>query len=134
MKEVAKARLYSLQGPIDFINGPPHHPLITRLARRRRHGDGAGTLLIHERMAGGVNTPTTPGTPQHRHPTEVGGGAVVGAEVIPQPVLLRSVCRLVPMNGPVVGVGDGGDLIGEGHEVPCGCECIVAGQAAKRSA
>jgi len=66
MKEVAKARLYSLQGPIDFINGPPHHPLITRLARRRRHGDGAGTLLIHERMAGGVNTPTTPGTPQHR--------------------------------------------------------------------
>jgi len=48
-------------------------------------------------------------------PAEVGGGAVVGAEVIPQPVLLRSVCRLVPVDGPVLRVGDGGDLIGEGH-------------------
>jgi len=91
MKEVAKARLYSLQGPIDFINGPPHHPLITRLARRRRHGDGAGTLLIHERMAGGGSIPQPHQELPSIDPTEVGGGAVVGAEVIPQPVLLRSV-------------------------------------------
>jgi len=134
MKEVAKARLYSLQGPIDFINGPapspPYNPLSAAPPPRGRGGDTADSRT-HGR---GGSIPQPHQELPSIDPTEVGGGAVVGAEVIPQPVLLRSVCRLVPMNGPVVGVGDGGDLIGEGHEVPCGCECIVAGQAAKRSA
>jgi len=48
-------------------------------------------------------------------PAEVGGGAVVGAEVIPQTMLLRGVGSFDPVDGPVLRVGDGSDLIGEGH-------------------
>jgi len=83
---------------------------------------GVGWLSVLYRVGGGGSIPQPHQELPSIDPAEVGGGAVVGAEVIPQTMLLRSVCRLVPMNGPVLRVGDGSDLIGEGHRVPCGCE------------
>jgi hypothetical protein len=49
-------------------------------------------------------------------PAEVGGGSVVGFEVIPQTVLLSSVGCFDPVDGPVLRVGDGSDQVGEGGE------------------
>lgn len=49
-------------------------------------------------------------------PAEVGGGSVVGFEVIPQTVLLGSVGCFDPVDGPVLRVGDGSDQVGEGGE------------------
>jgi len=55
------------------------------------------------------------------NPAEGSGRPIVGAEVIPQTVDLGSVGSLNPEDGPVVGVGDGGDLSGEAGVGHRGC-------------
>ena len=56
-------------------------------------------------------------------PAEGGGGPVVGAEVIPESVVLRCLAGGGPADRPVAGVGAGFDQVGEGgvgHGVRCG--------------
>ena len=64
--------------------------------------------------------------------TEAGGGSVVGAEVVPQSVILCCLAGGAPADRPVAGIGAGFQQFGEGgegHQRVSG-ESIVADQAA----